>query len=166
MSDEDLRTDRLVLRRAQMDDVAAFDNIFRDPEAMRYWSFPPHVRLEQTRDWVASMVAGHTDGSDDFVITLDGAAIGKMGAYRLPDFGFLLSRDHWGKGYASEALAAFLTHRRAVDPGGRLTADVDPRNLRSLRLLERHGFTETGRGVRTWNVGDEWCDSVYLELKL
>jgi RimJ/RimL family protein N-acetyltransferase len=48
----------------------------------------------------------------------------------------------------------------------RLTADVDPRNQPSLRLLERFGFVVTGAASRTWLVGDEWCDSVYLELDL
>ena len=165
MADE-IITERLVLRRASMDDVPAFHAIFTDPEAMRFWSSPPHESVEQSRDWVASMVAGHTDSSDDFVVTLDGMAIGKMGAYRLPEFGFILARAHWGKGYATEALAAFLEHRRAVDPGGRLTADVDPRNERSIGLLMRHGFVETGRAKATWTVGGEVCDSVYLALEL
>ena len=162
--DDAIRTERLVLRRARMDDIAAFHEIFRDPEAMRYWSSLPHERIDQTRDWVGSMVDLDPAKSDDFVITLEGAAIGKMGAYRLPDFGFILARDHWGKGLASEALSAFLAHRRAVDPGGRLIADVDPRNDRSLRLLKRHGFVETHRKARTWQIGEHWCDSVYLAL--
>jgi RimJ/RimL family protein N-acetyltransferase len=89
-----------------------------------------------------------------------------MGAYRLPDFGFIVAREHWGKGLATEALKAFLAHRRGVDPGGLLTADVDPQNDRSLGLLKRHGFVETGRKSRTWQIGENWCDSVYLALDL
>ena len=45
-----------------------------------------------------------------------------------------------------------------------IKADVDPRNQGSLRLLARLGFVETHRAGRTWLVGDEWCDSVYLAL--
>jgi RimJ/RimL family protein N-acetyltransferase len=45
-----------------------------------------------------------------------------------------------------------------------LTADVDPRNEGSLRLLAKLGFVETHRAARTWLVGEEWCDSVYLAL--
>jgi RimJ/RimL family protein N-acetyltransferase len=43
-------------------------------------------------------------------------------------------------------------------------ADVDPRNSACLNLLTRLGFQETHRTARTWLVGDEWCDSVYLAL--
>ena len=46
----------------------------------------------------------------------------------------------------------------------RVTADVDPRNTASLALLHRLGFAETHRAARTWLVGEEWCDSVYLAL--
>jgi RimJ/RimL family protein N-acetyltransferase len=46
-----------------------------------------------------------------------------------------------------------------------LLADVDPRNVASLRVLDRLGFKETGRAERTFLLGDEWCDSVYLALQ-
>lgn len=44
-----------------------------------------------------------------------------------------------------------------------LTADVAPRNS-ALRLLHNLGFVITRRAERTFLLGDEWCDSVYLEL--
>nr|WP_294851791.1 GNAT family N-acetyltransferase [uncultured Sphingomonas sp.] len=162
----EIRTERLLLRRATMDDLDSFHTIMSDPRAMRYWSCPPHQNKAQTQLWLQSMVEGATATSDDFVMVMDGRAIGKMGAYQLPDFGFLLAPQHWGKGLASEALAAFIAHRRGIDPDGRLTADVDPRNAASLNLLRRHGFTETGRATATWQVGDELCDSIYLALAL
>ena len=45
-----------------------------------------------------------------------------------------------------------------------ITADVDPRNEGSLRLLGRLDFAESRRDQRTWLVGEEWCDSIYLAL--
>lgn len=149
-----------------MADVPDFFAIFSDPEAMRHWSFLPHEREEQSRAWVESMIGSDGRTSDDFVVTLNGRAIGKMGAYRLPEFGFLLSREHWGKGYASEALTGFVGHRRTIAPESTLIADVDPRNHRSIGLLTSHGFAETHREARTWKIGDDWCDSVYFGLKL
>ena len=161
----ELRTERLVLRRARAGDLAAMHAMLSDERAMRYWSNGPHAELAETERWLASMIESPREISDDFVVTLDGAAIGKMGAWRLPEFGFILRPDHWGQGYASEALAAFLDHvftRRDVPF---LIADVDPRNTASLRLFEGLGFAVTGRAARTWHVGDEWCDSVYLALR-
>jgi RimJ/RimL family protein N-acetyltransferase len=162
---DELRTERLVLRRAHRDDAEAMHRIMSNPVAMRYWSSPPHQAFEETARWMASMVEAPRDLSDDFIVTLDGELIGKFGAWRLPEFGFLIDPAQWGKGYASEAMRGFIAHRRRVG-GTELTADVDPRNVQSIRLLTRHGFLETGRATGTWQVGDELCDSIYYRLEL
>ena len=160
----ELRTPRLLLRRARRDDAEALHAILSDERAMRYWSTPPHGTREETREWVDAMMASPRDVSDDFVVTFEGRVIGKMGAWRLPEFGFLLAPDMWGKGLASEALAAFLAHIFARPDVASLTADVDPRNAASLALLERHGFSRTGYAVATWRTHIGVCDSVYLTL--
>lgn len=139
--------------------------ILSDPVAMRFWSTLPHERPEQTEDWLAAMMNAGGRDSDDFIVERAGEVIGKMGAYELPDFGYLLAPSTWGQGYASEALAAFIAHRRRV--GGKLlTADTDPRNTASVRLLQRQGFVETGRASRTWLIGGEWFDSIYWRLEI
>ena len=164
MTDE-IRTERLLLRRATMDDVTAMHAIMSNPVAMRYWSTPPHTEREDTERWIASMAEDDPHERDDFIVTVGGSLIGKLGAWRLPEIGFLLDPAHWGKGYASEALEAYVAHRRKFG-STELTADVDPRNKSSIRLLERAGFVETGRASGTWQVGDELCDSVYFRLVL
>ena len=164
MADE-LCTERLLLRRATMADAPAMFRIMSDARAMRYWSSLPHQDLAQTEAWLQSMVDADPATSDDFIVTVGGKQIGKLGAWKLPEVGFLIDPDAWGNGYASEGLAAFMARRRALG-STKLTADVDPRNLASLRLLERHGFTETHREARTFQIGDEWCDSVYLAVTL
>jgi [ribosomal protein S5]-alanine N-acetyltransferase len=164
MSDE-IRTDRLVLRRASHDDAVAMHRIMNDPAAMRYWSTPPHSSVSETERWMDSMIVADPSTSDDFIVTLGGELIGKLGAWKLPEIGFLIDPAQWGNGYASESLAAFIERRRNLG-STELTADVDPRNLSSIRLLERHGFIETGRAKGVWHVGEELCDSVYFQLTL
>ena len=158
-----IRTERLLLRRARESDLAALHAIMSDAEAMQFWSTPPHADLEATRQFLAQMIDAPAGISDDFIIEREGATIGKLGAWRLPEIGYLLSRSEWGKGYAFEALQGFIRHAFA-GPLEHLTADVDPLNVRSLALLARAGFRETGRAQRTWNVGGQWADSVYLRL--
>ena len=159
-----IRTDRLLLRPATFDDVEAFHGIMRDARAMAYWSTPPHRDIAETRNWVASMIGIDPSSGEDFVIELDGRVIGKAGIYRFPEIGFILHPDVWGEGYAQEALRAVLERAFAVHQLACVEADVDPRNDASLRLLTGLGFRETRRASRTWNVGGEWCDSVYMQL--
>ena len=165
VTSDEIRTERLILRRVTMDDVAAMHAIMTNPVAMRYWSTPPHTELAQTERWMASMVDADPATSDDFIVALDGKLIGKLGAWKVPEVGFLIDPAHWGRGYAREALAAFIEHRRAMGSTD-LTADVDPRNTASIRLLQGAGFVETGRAAGTWQVGDELCDSVYFRVDL
>jgi RimJ/RimL family protein N-acetyltransferase len=131
---------------------------------MRYWSTLAHADIEETRRWLADMIAVDPAISEEFVIEYRGRAIGKAGCWRLPEVGFILHPDFWGQGLAKEALGAVIARvfeRFAVEA---LIADVDPRNERCLGLLRRFGFAETHRAARTYRLGDEWCDSVYLAL--
>ena len=149
MADE-IVTERLRLRRARMSDLAAVHGLLSDVRNMRYWSSPPHASLEQSERWLRSMVEADSSTSDDFVIEREGEVIGKMGCWLFPEVGFMVARDETGNGYATEAMAAFLERRRKAGQPRRLTADVDPRNEASLRLLARAGFVETGRASGTW----------------
>lgn len=157
-----IRTARLVLRRATWDDLAAVHRLFSEPRAMRYWSRPEHETLEETRHWLRFLVEPAPD-SLDLLVEKDGEVIGKAGAWQLPEVGFLLHPDHWGQGLAFEAMTAVIAQVEAEHPAlPELTAEVDPRNAASLRLLDRLGFHETHRAERTLLWKDEWCDSVYL----
>ncbi len=121
-----LRTPRLVLRRARRDDLHDLHAAFSRPEAMRYWSTPEHETLEQTARWIDDMI-GATD-ADDFVVEHQGRAIGKAGAWQLPEVGFLLHPDYWGQGLGREAMTAVIDHLFAAHPLPHLTAEADPRN--------------------------------------
>lgn len=161
----ELHTSRLVLRRARPSDLEAIHAVFSDERAMTYWSHPPHANPERTREWLDAMIQSPPELSDDFVVTFNGRPIGKFGAWRLPDFGYILSPDHWGQGYAAEAMIAFLDHVFARPDVDHLTADVDPRNKGSIALLERFGFAETGRATGTWDTHIGLCDSIYFRLE-
>ena len=64
----------------------------------------PHRTLAETRRWVEAMIAIPPDEGEDFVVEHQGEVIGKAGLYRFPRIGFILHPDHWGKGFAGEAL--------------------------------------------------------------
>ena len=159
----EILTPRLTLRSARPDDLEAMHAVLSDPRAVRWWSTPPHETLDQTRAWLEGMIAKGPD-NPDFVIELNGRVIGKAGFYVLPDIGYILHPDAWGQGLAAEAAGAAIDHVFRTHDVDLLTADVDPENAPSIRLLERLGFVRTGFAERTWNVGGEWKDSLYYSL--
>jgi RimJ/RimL family protein N-acetyltransferase len=160
----EIRTARLLLRRPRPDDLDAFFTIMSDARGMRYWSTLPHADREVTRTWLDQKIQRTAVGGEDFAIEFDGRVVGDVGAGRLPDFGFMIHPEYWGKGIATEASAAFIDHVFSSKLTDQLLADVDPRNVASLRVLEKLGFARTGEAKNTFLLGTEWCDSIYLAL--
>lgn len=159
-----LRTARLTLRRPALADAPALHRVMGNPAAMRYWSTLPHVGLSVTEAWLARSLTRDAALSAEFVIVLDNQVIGTAGGYVLPSVGMILHPDHWGKGLGTEAMIAVIAHIFATFAVNHLNADVDPRNVASLKLLTRLGFVQTGTATATFLLGEEWCDSIYLTL--
>jgi RimJ/RimL family protein N-acetyltransferase len=63
-----------------------------------------------------------------------------------------------------EALTAFIGYGFAALDLNRLEADTDPRNERSMRLLERLGFAKEGHFRERWIVGGEVSDAAMYGL--
>jgi RimJ/RimL family protein N-acetyltransferase len=70
--------------------------------------------------------------------------IGVIGAIRTPEVGYMIHTDFWGKGYASEALQAFMPvffeHYSDKERYDFAEAHVDPEHIPSRKVLEKAGF--------------------------
>jgi RimJ/RimL family protein N-acetyltransferase len=160
-----IKTERLTLRPFEPGDAPAMHAILSDPDAMRFWSTLPHADLAETERWIASSIAANAEGMHDYVVVHEGRVVGKAGLWKGNELGILFAKSTWGTGIAREAVAAVI--ERARERGvTTIAADVDPRNVRAVRFLEKFGFVKTGEAKRTYNIGGVWTDSVYLELKL
>jgi RimJ/RimL family protein N-acetyltransferase len=160
----ELKTNRLILRRARQSDLAEVNAFMAHPAAMQYWSTPPHKTIAQTRSWLQAMIDAPEAVSEDFLIEFEGRVIGEVGAFPLPEFGFILHPDYWRRGFGFEAAAAAIGHIFATRTIESLIADVDPRNGDSIALLEKLGFSKTDEKQRALCVAGEWVDSAYYRL--
>lgn len=159
-----IQTPRLVLRRARSDDLTAVNSFMSNVRAMRYWATPPHSSLEHSRTWLQRLMAATGPQNQDYLIELSGQVIGLAGSNPLPDFGFILHPDFWGRGLAEEASRGVIDHIFACTPVLALRAEADPRNAPSLALLGRLGFLKVGEAKHTLRVGAKWVDSAYFRL--
>jgi RimJ/RimL family protein N-acetyltransferase len=168
-----LVTKRLLLRWVLESDAAAQYDIFSDPEVVRYWSGEPWTSIEQSTRSLARDLAAYRDGTAlRFVVELAGRP-GMIGSVSLHHFfdqnhrceiGYALARAHWGHGYAAEALHAVLDYGFRELDLNRIEADTDPRNLGSIRTLERLGFRKEGFMPQRWLVGGEYADTAFYGL--
>ena len=168
-----LTTERLKLRWLVDSDVPALFEVFSDPVVMRYWSTPPHMDeaavnalLENIRDAFhqrALFQWGVARRNDDQIIGTCTLA-NLDSSNRRAELGFILGRDHWRKGYMTEALTQLLRFSFEDLGLNRLEADIDPRNASSVKLVEHLGFTREGYMPQRWIVGGEICDTAFFGL--
>jgi ribosomal-protein-alanine N-acetyltransferase len=149
---EAIETERLLLRPFEEGDVEAAFGWFGDPVVMQFVPGGPDVSLEATRKRVQGYRQHQTThGFSKWVVRLRRSAepIGDsgllvLGESRVIDLGFRLARPYWGRGFATEAGAAWV--RLAFQRLGieRLTAFTHPNNVASARVLRKLGFADTG----------------------
>ncbi|MFL5893785.1 MAG: GNAT family N-acetyltransferase [Thermoleophilaceae bacterium] len=147
-----VRGPRLSLRYARPDDADALFELGRDAEVTRFFSWGPYDDVAQARAFIERMEADREEGRRlEFVIVGgDDVPIGITG---LSEFGHRdrravvgtwLGRAHWGSGANRDSKALIL----ALAFGGlglqRVSAYAHPENERSLRALDRLGFTREG----------------------
>lgn len=155
-----LRTERLVLRRPRSEDAAAFTPHWQDAEAVEY------VGGTKTRGEVDTMVERlirHWDwyGIGEFTVERreDGEILGRVGLQlwdpgdwtngkraRLEgdvetELGWKLGREHWGRGYATEAAAAVRDWALGELGLTRLISLIAFENAASVRVAEKIGET-------------------------
>jgi len=168
-----LETPRVRLRALTEGDVPALFTIFRDPEAMRYWSHPAMTDIAEAEallediqnqaDRQTLFEWGIARREDDLVIgTCTLHRIDRQ--HRRAELGYILRRDLWGRGLAGEALSALLNHAFGAMSLHRLEADIDPRNAGSIRSVERLGFKLEGRLRERYFLAGEIQDSLIYGL--
>jgi RimJ/RimL family protein N-acetyltransferase len=149
---ESIKTERLLLRKPDMDDAEAiFASYARDPEVTRYLTWRPHRHIGETRDFLQLCLNDWADGTGfGFVIQRrsDESLLGMIGIS--PDVqgvsaGYVLARMHWGNGYMTEALTELRKLMLSMDGIYRFSAFCDVDNRGSARVLEKAGLKYEGR---------------------
>ena len=82
------------------------------------------------------------------------------------EVGYTLAREHWGKGYATEAVSRLLDHTFGVLGLHRVCAVVDQENAPSAAVLERLGLRREGAFVENaWFKGRWSSEYLYATLR-
>ncbi len=141
-------TERLLLRRPDWSDSQAiFDRYASDPQVTQFLTWQPHASPLETKDHLACLFQDFKAGtrmpwaietrSDDRLIgmielRLDGSRA---------EVGYVLARDAWGQGYATEALGAVVDEALAVPSISRVWAVCNINHTASARVLAKAGMS-------------------------
>jgi ribosomal-protein-alanine N-acetyltransferase len=168
-----LTTARLQLRSISETDSDDLYAIYSDMKTLEYWSQDPvqspadaWKKIRENMQWVeagSAILWG-------IALRANNRLIGTCTLFRInqqnrnAEAGFILNREHWGKGLMTEAMRSVLDYAFKDLNFHRLEADTDPKNLASLALLKNLGFQREGYFRERWFVHGKWHDSVMLGL--
>lgn len=168
-----LEAARVRLRAPRQADSAAIYAVYSDPQVLRYWSHGPWTDPAQADDWIARSWTGFAGRAclqwvvarreDDHVVGSTTLFACKA-QHRRCEIGYSLGAAHWGQGLAREALALALECAFGPLRLNRIEADIDPRNLASIRLVEALGFRREGTLRERYLVAGEVQDSALYGL--
>lgn len=169
-----LTTERLILRDFEEQDWRDTHAYESDPEVVRYQSFPP-LTPEASRDYIARDIAQRAQRPrrtyDLAVVPKEGVGVvGRCGLHisnlELAEgvLWYILNRRYWGQGYIPEAARAMLAFGFGQLGLHRIWADTDPRNLASIRVLEKLGMRREAHLRENVRVKGEWCDTLIYAL--
>jgi len=170
-----LATPRMVLRAYEAGDLAALHDMFGREEVCRYLPWAP-MTLEQARAKIEQRLQQTrlSGDGDALVLAAIEAATGRhVGEFMLRltsaesrqgEIGWSLHPDSQGRGLATEGAQSMLRVGFADYGLHRITAGCDPRNVASLRVMERLGMRREAEFIDNWFVKGEWVSEVVCAM--
>ena len=145
-----VETRRLILRAPAPQDAPRIAALANDLDIARMTKRMPHpFQMRDADDFVLQVASQDPRRANTFVIDHeDVGPIGVIGLFegedRVPETGYWIGREYWGRGFATEALDAALVWASRKWKRRALVAGHFPDNPASGRVLEKAGFLYTG----------------------
>lgn len=145
-----LETQRLILRQWQPDDLPQFSAMNADPEVMRF--FPSTLSEEESGkllDKLRDLIEKQGWGWWALELKQSGEFIGTTGLMRVSfeewftpatEIGWRIAKQHWRKGYATEAANEALKFAEQSLALERIVSFTTMRNTASIGVMEKLGM--------------------------
>ena len=134
----------------------------------------PYPYTEQDgKEFISAMLAANENDTFAFAITVNGKAIGSIGAFRqgnihrqTAELGYYIAEEYWGKGIMTEAVKQLCDYVFSNTDIIRIYAEPFAYNIGPCRVLEKAGFQYEGtlrsNALKNGNVFDM---KMYSKLK-
>lgn len=132
-------TERLIIRKFTPDDYNDLAEILTDAEVTY---FEPYETF--TREACVQEAINFSNSNDFYAVVLNNKVIGKIyfsdkgfGNYEI---GYTFNKQYQGMGYACESTIGMMKYAFSSLDVRRIFAEIDTRNEKSIRLVERAGM--------------------------
>lgn len=157
-----IETARLRLRPLTMEDLDEFAALHEDRDVTRYITPLDRAAAEKRLGEIEQEWRERGHGICAVIERDSGQLIGRTGLKYWPQFGetevgWVLGRDAWGKGYATEAARACFEWGFDNFDFPYLTSMIMLENARSFAVAERLGMTRLRRDLVVGHAVDVMC---------
>ncbi|MDR4927871.1 GNAT family N-acetyltransferase [Peribacillus simplex] len=148
-----IETRRLILREVTIEDADDMFKYLSDIDVVKPMGLDPCQTVNDVWDeikWYESIFQEGTGIRWGITLKDSGKVIGSCGFLKMvtkhhrAEIGYELSKDHWGKGIAIEALEAVVMYGYRHLYLERIEALIEPDNHPSQKLVEIQGFRREG----------------------
>lgn len=150
ISEINILTERLALRCITPLDAKAIFDYRSNPQISKFQTWKPK-ELKDVYEFICEKISKVPNIPDTWyqlgiIIKKTDEFIGDIGIHFCNEdnvqveIGYTLSEKYQGKGFATEAIKAVIDYLFSVLNKHRITASADPRNIKSVALLERIGM--------------------------
>jgi RimJ/RimL family protein N-acetyltransferase len=168
-----LQTQRTLLRRFQLSDLQNMIRLESDPDIMKFTPSRVPLTVEKSEARLKSLIekeagshplgvwAVELKGSGEFV----GWFMLIMTEFAVPEIGFMIVKDQWGKGLATEVAQALIDFgtKDLQYPG--IAAVTDSENKKSIHILEKLGFEKKSSKTKRDLVLGKDFEAFIFELR-
>ncbi len=170
-----IETDRLILRRAAMEDAEAMHrNWTGDDEVTKYLTWPTHASVEVTKGFIQYLLSSYEDPKNyGWVIALKDESPEPIGMISVVDMnesadsvhiGYCMGKRWWGRGIMTEALGAVIDFAFNTLGAQRVDARHDPRNPASGAVMRKCGMVYEGTHRRSDRNNSGICDAAWYAI--
>ncbi len=143
-------TKRLIFAQIEKEDEDVFKRVYSDPEAATYVGDGTPISEEDCKLWIKVTQRNYETRGYGMLKILEqstGEVVGCCGVVHpgnqeAPEIKYCFIKEHWGKGFATEAVTALISHFKTEHGVADFVATVHPANIASQRVLAKSLFKQ------------------------
>jgi ribosomal-protein-alanine N-acetyltransferase len=171
----ELKTDRLILREVNWDDLEDIFILESNPEVDEYNTLGIPDSKDVTREHLRPFIKDQKAGvrkmycwtirlpADDQFIGLAGMNL-SADRFKMAEIWYNLMPSHWGNGYATEVARRLIRFGFESLKLHRIEAGVATENKRSIKVLEKAGMSIEGIRRKILPIRGRWVDNYHYAI--
>jgi len=169
-----IKTKRLILRKPKLSDAPEVFEYSSDPEATKFMTWKPNTKISQSKNYIKKSLKKWKEEKNYVWFITTKRSNKSFGNIALnikknnANFGYILSKKKWGKGYMSEALAAVIEVAQKLPNLKIIWGQCDIDNKASAHVMQKAGlkYEKTIHNQKRVNISDKGrTDKVFVLKK-